>query len=135
MQYVASNLLFLFLSASQTFELPKGLISALCYQESRHKVTAVNPADGGEDSLGVCQIKEGTARQMGFKGTRADLMLPKNNVYYSAKYLRKMLDRYSWDIPKALAAYNAGPKNVSITGELKYKKYPTKVLKYWVEGR
>lgn len=135
MQYVTSNLLFLFLSSSQTFDLPKGLISALCYTESHHNPNAVNRNDGGSDSLGNCQIKESTARQVGFKGTRAELMQPKNNVYYSAKYLRKMLDRYSWDIPKALAAYNAGPKNVPKDGPLMYKKYPSKVFKHWTEGR
>ena len=52
-----TNLIMLFLSASNAYNLPTGLLSALCFVESGHKAQAVHHDDGNGDSLGVCQIK------------------------------------------------------------------------------
>jgi soluble lytic murein transglycosylase-like protein len=37
---------------------------------------------------------------------------PNANVEGGTKYLRELLEKYNFDVPKALAAYNAGPKRV-----------------------
>lgn len=107
------------------FSLPEGLLASLCYVESTHKVTAIHHDDGGEDSLGICQVKLNTARYLGFKGTREQLMQPKNNIYYSAKYLAKQIKRYN-STSKGIIAYNRGnAKNLTTT------KYLAKVTKTW----
>ena len=116
-------------------ELPPGLLSAVCYVESRHKHKAINLNDGGEDSLGVCQIKLNTARLVGFKGTNKQLMHPTTNALYAAKYLKKQLLRYNNDPRKAVAAYNAGKVRYNKDGLIMNRLYVAKVFKAWSENR
>lgn len=97
----------LFMTMSTSYGLPAGLLSSICYVESRHKITAVHHDDGGADSLGVCQIKLKTAKAMGFHGTAKQLMIPRNNVKYAAKYLAYQINRYK-SVSKAVIAYNRG---------------------------
>lgn len=115
-----------FLSTTSTFNLPHGLLPALCYVESSHRVNAVHHDDGGSDSLGLCQIKLKTARYMGFKGTRTQLMDPVINTYYAGRYLNAQLHRYNGNIEKALTAYNRGNAK-----GLARSRYSNKVLKVW----
>ena len=98
----------LFLSANMTFNLPPGLLESLCYIESKHQVNAIHHHDGDDSSYGVCQIKYKTAQWLGFKGTREQLMNPKTNIYYAAKYLAKQRNRYKGSLQKAVIAYNMG---------------------------
>lgn len=125
----------LFLSVSQNYNLPPQLLSSLCYVESTHRVNAFHMDDGNSPSLGVCQIKLGTARLLGFKGTQERLMVPEINILYSGKYLHKQLRRYNQDLHKAIAAYNSGTWLVNEKGETKNRQYVQKVLKAWEEGR
>lgn len=131
----STTIALLFVSMGQTFDLPKGLQSALCFVESTHRAHVVNKDDGKSSSIGLCQIKLATARMMGFKGTAEQLKDPKINAYYSAKYLRWQLDRYDWHLDKAIAAYNSGTfipgkKNFAVN-----QGYLDAVLKAWDEGR
>lgn len=130
-----STLIALFLSVSTTFSLPPGLLSALCFVESNHKVHAVNYDDGGSDSIGVCQIKLHTARLVGFKGTEKQLRRPEVNAYYAGAYLRYQLDRYDGDIRKAVAAYNAGTHRENHRGQTLNRRYVSKVLSAWADGK
>lgn len=121
-----TTLTALFLSATLQTGLPANLLSSLCYVESAHKINAIHHDDGNGDSLGVCQIKYPTAKMMGFKGTSEQLMLPKNNIKYAAKYLAHQIKRYNGDVTKAVIAYNQGSaKNLTST------KYSIKVFKQW----
>lgn len=126
---MTNTLLTLFTIVSLQYHIPPGLLESLCYVESKHQITAVHKDDGvGGDSLGVCQIKLKTAKEMGFKGNQKQLMLPANNVKYAAKYLSKQLKRYG-KINKAVIAYNRGnAKNLTTT------KYQRKVYKVWREN-
>ena len=45
---------------------------------------------------------------------------PEANVEGGTKYLRELLERYNFDIVKALAAYNAGPQRVEKFGGILY---------------
>jgi soluble lytic murein transglycosylase-like protein len=121
--------------AAHTFSLPVGLQSAICYVESKHNLKAFHAHDGNGNSVGACQIKLNTARQMGFKGTEKELFLPKNNVHYSAKYLKSKLDLYHRDIRKAVAAYNAGTWRKNELGKTKNDRYVRAVFKAWVENK
>jgi len=41
-----------------------------------------------------------------------DVFDPQSNVTGGSRYLRELLERYNFDLVKALAAYNAGPERV-----------------------
>jgi soluble lytic murein transglycosylase-like protein len=111
------------------FHLPQGLLSSLCYVESKHNPIAVHIDDGDGNSLGICQVKWSTARWLGFKGTEQDLMDPSTNIYYAGKYLAKQLQRYPNEINKAVIAYNQGHANLTTT------KYQVRVFNTWEEWR
>jgi soluble lytic murein transglycosylase-like protein len=111
---------------TQQFNLPPGLLNAVCYTESHYDIRAIHKDDGHGDSLGICQVKLETAQWLGYKGNAKQLMIPRLNMYYSAKYLRYQLDRYNQNIPQALIAYNMGNSK-----HLTHSKYSDKVLKEW----
>lgn len=125
----------LFATTTQDMQLPTGLLSALCWVESNHKPSAVNPDDGGSPSVGVCQIKPTTARSLGFRGNREALMQPKYNVKYAAKYLKQQINRYNGDLRQGVAAYNAGKCRFNPHGQIMNRQYVDKVFKAWAKGR
>jgi soluble lytic murein transglycosylase-like protein len=89
------------------YELSPPLIEALVWQESRWHAAAVSPVG----ARGLAQLMPGTAREL---GVNADD--PLENLEGGARYLRAQLDRFSGDVEKALAAYNAGPGRVESAG-------------------
>jgi soluble lytic murein transglycosylase-like protein len=96
--------------AAMSSKVDAQLLRAICYVESSFKVRAVHYKDGGDNrpSYGICQLKESTARDMGFEGRIKDLRKPEINIKYAAEYLAFQLERYDNDIGKALTAYNRG---------------------------
>lgn len=128
-------LAMMFLSATQSHDLPKGLLSALCFVESHHKPAAFHKDDGNSSSLGLCQIKLTTAKLLGFKGTEKDLMNPKANVEYASKYLKKQLNRYKGDYLKAVSAYNMGTYRENKHGNPINQGYISKVLVAWLKNQ
>jgi soluble lytic murein transglycosylase-like protein len=116
----------LFLGATVHFQLPPGLLSSLCYIESRHQVNAIHHDDGRTNSVGICQVKLETAKWLGFKGTEKDLMDPRINIYYAGLYLKKQLMRYNAQTNKAVIAYNYGH-----AGSLTQTDYQVRVFKHW----
>lgn len=121
--------------ASNTFELPKGLLSAVCWVESSHNPSKVHKDDGGEDSVGLCQLHLTTAKHLGYKGDKKGLLNPKVNAYYAAKYMRHQLDRYLGDSWRAIAAYSAGTYKQNQHGITCNRKYVHKVFDAWMEKR
>jgi len=83
------------------------LVTAVAWQESRLNQTAVSP----KGARGVMQLMPGTAAELG-----ADAHDLQSNVQGGTAYLASMLRRFEGDVPKALAAYNAGPGAVSRYG-------------------
>lgn len=135
-------LITLFALATIKNDLPQGLLSAVCWVESNHKVSAIHEDDGGASSLGICQIKLDTARMLGFKGPEKLLMLPSVNIHYAARYLKWQLTRYHNNVPKALAAYNAGSFKPSNSCHIATKQcvavnetYVHKVVHAWINER
>lgn len=119
------TILALFISNSIQFKLPEGLLSSLCYVESRHIASIVHKDDGTSHSYGICQVKFETAKYLGFTGTEVELLKPENNIYYAAKYLSKQIHRYN-DITKGIVAYNRGNSLL-----LTRSSYSDKVIKHW----
>lgn len=110
---------------SAQYGLPSDLLSSLCYVESKHNVESIHHDDGGANSVGICQIKLATAKQMGFKGTEKQLMNPKMNIKYAAKFLSHQISRYH-SVTRGVIAYNQGNAR-----GLTYSKYQRKVFKQW----
>lgn len=100
--------------ASASADVPYRLIASICYIESSLRPHVRNKYDGGSPSYGLCQIKEATARDMGFMGSVKELYDPFVNALYAAKYLRYQLDRYDGDWVRALAAYNRGSSGAHV---------------------
>lgn len=88
-------------SAAQAHGLDPDLIRATMRQESTFKPNAKSP----KGASGLMQLMPDTARTLGVK----NILDPKENIYGGAKYLKQQLDKFGGDVPKALAAYNAGP--------------------------
>src|SRR4051812_14031958 len=99
---MSAILILAFATATQTFSLPVGLLSGLCFVESSHKPAAVHKDDGGQDSVGLCQMHMSTAKLMGYKGSEKGLLDPSINAYYAAKYLKHQIDRYHGDLRKGV---------------------------------
>ena len=97
------------LSAAKAAKVSGVLLLAICNHESggfKYNYTAY---DKGSPSYGVCQLKEASARQVGFKGKTEELMSSKTNIKYSALYLKYEQNRYGendWCI--LVASYNSG---------------------------
>lgn len=87
------------------------LVSRVIRQESGGNPNAVNPRTGAS---GLMQVMPATAADPGFGvaplpwDKRFD---PVANQRFGEDYLRRMMDRYEGNVPKALAAYNWGPGN------------------------
>jgi len=91
-------------NASATFHLDPDLVNSVIHAESGFNVRAVSP----KGALGLMQLMPGTANQLGVDNA----FDPTANVTGGSRYLRELLERYNFDLVKALAAYNAGPQRV-----------------------
>ncbi len=86
------------------------LVLAVMRQESLFAPDAVSPAA----AYGLMQLILPTAEELaGTTVTAVDLTDPRRNVELGTRYLRRLLDRYDGDVPKALAAYNGGEDAVA----------------------
>lgn len=118
-------LAILFQVTTREFNLPLNLLSSICYVESTYRINVIHKDDGKGNSVGVCQIKLVSARQMGFKGTEKQLLEPATNIYYAGKFIRHQINRYNSSI-RAIVAYNRGNAK-----GLRRSKYSDKVLVEW----
>ena len=85
--------------------LDPDFVASVVHAESSFNAKAVSP----KGARGLMQLMPKTAEQLGVK----DSFDPAANVDGGTKYLRALLDQYNGDVPKALAAYNAGTQRVA----------------------
>jgi soluble lytic murein transglycosylase-like protein len=88
--------------------LAPDLLRAVIDQESAGKPCVVSPAG----AQGLMQLMPATQRYFGV----ADPFDPEESVLAGAKLLGTLMARYAGNLPKALAAYNAGPGAVDRAG-------------------
>jgi soluble lytic murein transglycosylase-like protein len=91
-------------SASAAYHLDPDLVNSVIHAESGFNSRAVSP----KGARGLMQLMPGTANELGVN----DAFDPQANVTGGSRYLRELLERYNFDLVKALAAYNAGPQRV-----------------------
>jgi hypothetical protein len=91
-------------SASATYHLDPDLVNSVIHAESGFNTRAVSP----KGAQGLMQLMPGTANQLGVNNA----FDPQDNVTGGSRYLRELLERYNFDLVKALAAYNAGTERV-----------------------
>src|ERR1700691_4104224 len=95
-------------TASGTYRLDPDLVNSVIRAESGFNVHAVSP----KGAQGLMQLMPQTASQLGVQNA----FDPRANVEGGTRYLRELLERYDFDLVKALAAYNAGPQRVEQYG-------------------
>jgi soluble lytic murein transglycosylase-like protein len=95
-------------AASQAYHLNPDLVSSVINAESGFNVRAVSP----KGAQGLMQLMPHTASELGVHNA----FDPQANVEGGTRYLRELLERYNFDLIKALAAYNAGPQRVEQYG-------------------
>lgn len=90
--------------ASDTHKIDSDLINIVIKAESGFNIRAVSP----KGAQGLMQLMPVTASNLGIPNP----FDPKANVDGGTRYLRFLLEKYNYDLVKALAAYNAGPEQV-----------------------
>jgi len=95
-------------SASERHRIDPDLVQSVIRAESGFKVRAVSP----KGAQGLMQLMPQTASVLGVNNA----FDPAANVDGGTRYLRMLLERYNFDLIKALAAYNAGPQRVEQYG-------------------
>jgi soluble lytic murein transglycosylase-like protein len=84
--------------------LDPDFVNSVIHAESNFNSHAVSP----KGAQGLMQLMPGTASRLGVE----DSFDAGANVEGGTRYLRELLERYNFDVVKALAAYNAGPGRV-----------------------
>ena len=79
------------------------LVAALIHVESSFNPKAVSR----KGAVGLMQLLPDTARRFGLKAKK-DLFVPEKNIEAGIRYLKWLNKRFSGDVEKILAAYNAG---------------------------
>lgn len=107
--------------------LSTSLLKALIHVESYFNPRAVSK----KGAMGLMQIMPENLPLLNIE----DPFDPWENIMGGAAYLRAMLERFSGQLPLALAAYNAGPGAVEKYNDIppypETRRYVRKVMKYF----
>jgi len=92
--------------AAQRYNVDPALVKAIIMAESNYNPRAVS----SRGARGLMQLMPRTAEALGVQ----DSFDPEHNINGGVRYFRKLLDRFNGDVELALAAYNAGSRQVRI---------------------
>jgi soluble lytic murein transglycosylase-like protein len=83
----------------------------------KNRITVDTEVQLQKFSYGLCQIMGAVARENGLFAEIHRLLEPETGLFYGAKLLRKLCDRYPDSIQDVMSAYNAGhPRRDPKTG-------------------
>jgi hypothetical protein len=115
------------LEAAERYDIDAAMIKAVIMAESSFNPKAVSK----KGARGLMQLMPSTAEYLGVE----DSFDPAHNIDGGVRYLKTLLVQFQYDIKLALAAYNAGSRNVRMYGGVPPFKatqsYVHKVLKYY----
>jgi soluble lytic murein transglycosylase-like protein len=118
--------MFIIQTASH-YQVDPALIKAIIMAESGYNTKATSK----RGAKGLMQLMPGTAQSLGVE----DIFNPHQNITGGVQYFKQMVNRFNGDVKLALAAYNAGSKNVrNYNGVPPFKatrSYIKKVFKYY----
>ncbi|WP_274705042.1 lytic transglycosylase domain-containing protein [Dethiosulfovibrio faecalis] len=108
---------------ARRYGVDEKLVHSVISVESAWRPDAVSP----KGAVGLMQLMPGTAKMLG-----VDPDDPVQNIEGGVKYLSQLSEKYSGDLEKTLAAYNAGPGRVDSYGGIppfrETENYVRKVL-------
>jgi hypothetical protein len=120
------------LEAARLHKVDPNLVRAIILAESGGDPLAVSP----RNARGLMQVLPSTGRDLGVP--RADeLFDPRTNIFLGTRYLSQLLVEFNGDLPRALAAYNAGPRLVYEGRPLpaETRAYVPRVVRLWAQLR
>jgi len=87
-----------------TYGVPAEVADAVAMVETGYRPDAI----GSSGEIGIMQILPSTAVQLGFHGTRTELLEPAINIHLAVQYLARAWQMSGGDICRALMKYRAG---------------------------
>lgn len=117
-------------TAAERYGVPERLVSAVIRAESGFNPTAVSR----KGARGLMQLMPSTASMLGVR----DSFDPRQNIDGGVRHLRTLMDRFSQNLPLAVAAYNAGESAVLAHGGIppypETREYVRRVLSFYGAG-
>jgi soluble lytic murein transglycosylase-like protein len=89
---------------SKTYDVPEALVHRVIVRESKYHPHLI----GRGGTIGLMQIKLGTARSLGFTGTAEELRDPDTNLIYGIKYLAGAYRAAHGDHRRSIRYYASG---------------------------
>ena len=113
--------------AADQYKIDAALIKAIIMAESGYNPNALSK----KGAMGLMQLMPNTAKWLGVE----DGFNPEHNINGGVKYFKHLMKNFDGDVKLALAAYNAGSKNVheyqGVPPFQATRYYITKVFKYY----
>ena len=115
------------IQAASRHQVDPALVKAIIMAESGYNARAISK----KGAKGLMQLMPATAQALGVE----DAFNPKQNISGGVRYFKQLVDQFNGDVTLALAAYNAGSRNVRhYQGIPPFKAtrcYIKKVFKYY----
>jgi soluble lytic murein transglycosylase-like protein len=109
------------------YQVDPALVKAIIMAESGYNARAISK----KGAKGLMQLMPATARALGVE----DIFNPEQNISGGVRYFKQLVNQFNGDVELALAAYNAGSRNVRYyQGIPPFKAtqyYIKKVFKYY----
>jgi soluble lytic murein transglycosylase-like protein len=110
------------IQVSSRYQVDPALVKAIIMAESGYNPKAISKSG----AKGLMQLMPGTANALGVK----DVFNPHQNISGGVRYFKQLMNQFDGDVKLALAAYNAGSRNVR-----QYKGIPPfKATRYYIDN-